>query len=100
MTQRQSIETALRRLAPKIPLHEFAAVADHAVSSRALKKAVPEEAAWLSLVAYVRHRLTDYDQLLADGYDVDSARFFVAEAMAAVLEDWGVRRPLTAEESG
>jgi hypothetical protein len=83
-----------------MPLHEFAAVVDHAVGSRALKKAAPEEAAWLSLVAYVRHRMTEYDQLLADGYDVDSARFFVAGDMAAVLEDWGARRRLTDEGAG
>ncbi len=95
MTQRTMIETALRRLAPKMPLHEFAAVVDHAVDSRALKKAVPEEAAWLSLVAYVRHRMTDYDQLLVDGYDVDSARLFVAAAMETVLVEWGVRRRLS-----
>jgi hypothetical protein len=35
---------------------------------------------------------TDYDALLAEGYDVDSARFFVLGEITAVVEDWGVRR--------
>jgi hypothetical protein len=40
----------------------------------------------------VRHALTDYDDLLREGYDQDSARFFVASDIAAVLSNWGVRR--------
>lgn len=90
--KRADIEIALRRLAPRIPAHEFAAVVDHAVDSPGLKVAAPEAAAWLSLVAYVRHALTDYDDLLREGYDQDSARFFVASDIAAVLSNWGVRR--------
>ena len=54
--------------------------------------AAPEAAAWLSLVAYVRHRMTEYDALLADGYDQDSARFFVAGDIDEVLEAWGSPR--------
>src|SRR6187397_2927594 len=98
MATRTEIESALRHLAPRIPKHEFGAVIDHALASRGLRDATPETAAWLSLVAYVRHALTDYDDLLAQGYDKDSARHFVAEAMQAVLAEWGVRRPLGAED--
>ncbi len=97
MPSRAAIESALRRLAPKIPAHEFGAVVDHALDSRGLRAAAPETAAWLSLVAYVRHALTDYDALLAQGYDADSARFFVAGEMQAVLEGWGVTRKLGGE---
>jgi hypothetical protein len=63
-------------------------------NSRGLKAGAPETAAWLSLVAYVRHALTEYDDLLAQGYDRDSARFFVAGDIQAVLERWGVARRL------
>ena len=98
MPTRTEIETALRRLAPKIPPHEFGAVVDHARDSRGLKASTPETAAWLSLVAYVRHALTDYDDLLAQGYDHDSARFFVAGDIQATLERWGVGRPLATED--
>lgn len=98
MAKRGDIEIALRRLAPRIPAHEFAAVVDHAVDSPGLKPASPETAAWLSLVAYVRHVFTDYDELLGQDYDQDSARHFVADEIAAVLNDWGVRRRLSADD--
>ena len=58
---------------------------DHALDSAGLQSAAPEAAAWLSLVAYVRHVFTDYDDLLTQGYDRDSARHFVADEMAAML---------------
>jgi hypothetical protein len=97
LSQRREIESVLRHLAPKIPSHEFGAVVDHALDSDGLKTAAPDTAAWLSLVAYARHVFTDYDALLKQGYDRESARHFVAEEMAAVLKGWGVRRKL--EES-
>jgi hypothetical protein len=96
--KRNDIETALRVLAPRIPPHEFGAVVDHALDSQGLQTASPETAAWLSLVAYVRHVFTDYDELLSQGYDRDSARFFVVADIEAVLTDWGVRRRLSAED--
>jgi hypothetical protein len=34
-------------------------------------------------------RLAPYDELLAQDYDRDSARFFVAKQMAEVLAGWG-----------
>jgi hypothetical protein len=98
VAKRGDIEIALRRLAPRIPAHEFGAVVDHAVDSPGLKPASPETAAWLSLVAYVRHVFTDYDDLLVQDYDQDSARHFVADEIAAVLNDWGVRRRLSADD--
>jgi hypothetical protein len=94
VNRRDALTAALRRLAPNLPPHEFGAVVDHALDSVALKAAAPETAAWLSLVAYVRHTFTDYDALLAQGYDRDSARHFVAEEMTEVLRGWGVRRVL------
>ncbi|MGP0090378.1 MAG: DUF2293 domain-containing protein [Xanthobacteraceae bacterium] len=98
MADRADIEDALRLMAPRMPAHEFGAVVDHALDSRGLNKAAPEAAAWLSLVAYVRHVCTEYDDLLQQGYDRESARFFVAEEIEAILSDWGVRRRLAAED--
>jgi hypothetical protein len=98
MAKRSEIEAALRRLAPKIPAHEFIAVADHAMDSAGLKPASADAAAWLSLVAYVRHVFTDYDALLTDGYDQDSARFFVAAEMEELLSGWGVKRRLSRDD--
>jgi hypothetical protein len=98
MSTRAEVASALRALAPQIPAHEFQAVLDHARESRGLRVASPETAAWLSLVAYARHTFTDYDKLLQEAYDQESARFFVAGELAAVLRGWGVRRPLTPED--
>lgn len=98
MPKRAEIEAALRRLAPRIPDHEFGAVVDHATDSVGLRPASPETAAWLSLVAYVRHATTEYDELLRQGYDRDSARYFVAGEIDATLAGWGVRRRLAGDD--
>ena len=98
MAKRADIEIALRALAPRIPAHEFGAVVDHAVDSPGLNVASPQTAAWLSLVAYVRHTFTDYDELRDQDYDADSARFFVAQEIEAVLKAWGVKRKLTSDD--
>lgn len=96
--RRSRIEDALRRLAPAIPRFDLHAAADHAEDSPGLRKAAPETAAWLALVAYVRHAHTDYDALLEEGYDPDAARFFVLEAMNDVLQAWQCRRTVSGEE--
>lgn len=95
--RRSDLEEALGRLAPKMPRHEFEATVDHALLSGGLRGAAPETAVWLSLVAYVRHTFTEYDSLLEEGYDQDSARFFVRADMEEKLRDWGCRRPLVAD---
>lgn len=97
--RRALIEAALLRLAPRIPGHERGAVVDHAMDSTGLKTASPEAAAWLSLVSYVRHVFTDYDDLLADGYDTDSARFFVAGEIDDVLAEWGCARSVSDQDT-
>src|SRR3954447_7371498 len=98
MNRRAAMELELRRVAPRIPPHEFGAVVDHALFSRGLQTAAVDSAVWLSLVAYVRHALTDYDELLAQGYDQESARFFIADEMRAVLEAWGIKRELPTDD--
>jgi hypothetical protein len=71
---------------------------DHAIDSTGLSSASPETAAWLSLIAYARHALTEYDDLLKQGYDRDSARYFVADEINAILAEWGVARRIQPEE--
>ena len=96
--KREALAAALAQLAPALPPFEFEVVTDRACDSRGLAAARPSEAAWLALVAYVRHAMTDYDTLLEDGYDQDSARFFVLDDINAVLERWGVRRRVSGDE--
>ena len=55
-------------------------------------------ALWLALGSHIRHVHTDYDRLLAEGYDRDAARFFVADDTDAVLTGWGCQRSVS--ESG
>jgi hypothetical protein len=95
---RPALEAALRHLAPKLPSHELGAVVDHALDSKGLRHAAPETAVWLSLVAYARHVFTEYDDLLAQGYDRESARHFVMDEIATRLGEWGVRRTLSEED--
>jgi hypothetical protein len=46
----------------------------------------------------VRHAHTDYDRLLAEGYDRAAARFFVADAINAVLTRWRATRLLDPDD--
>jgi hypothetical protein len=98
VAQRAELERALRHLAPDIPEFEFGAVIDHAMLSPTLSRAVPETALWLSLTSYARHVFTEYDALLEEGYDVESGRHFVLEAINEKLNEWGVKRRVTNTE--
>ena len=93
MATRKEIEFALRYWRLTSPTTKFGAIADHAMDSCGLCSAAPETAAWLSMVCYIRHALTEYDLLLEEGYEQENARHFVANDMRTVLKEWGVRRP-------
>ncbi|MEC9344510.1 MAG: DUF2293 domain-containing protein [Pseudomonadota bacterium] len=99
-TRRQKeIARHLRALAPMMPLADFEAVMAGAVAGH-LRHLPPSIAAWQALSARVRHAHTEYDALLSEGYDRDSARFFVADAMNDRLAAWGSARrvELSAED--
>lgn len=95
--RREVIAAALAALAPDLPDFEAGAALDRALSSPGLRGAAPETAAWLALVALARHAFTDYDALLDEGYDRDSARHFIRNDLNAVLAEWGARRRVTDE---
>lgn len=82
-------------LAPLIPKFDREAVLDLAEDSPGLRSGSPQTAAWLALTSHVRHLHTDYERLLADGYDRDSARYFCAETMTQVLAAWGCSQTLS-----
>lgn len=92
--RRDSIAQALAVLAPNVPRFEHADILDHAMDSPGLRNASPQAAAWLCLIAHIRHRHTDYETLLDQGYDEDSARHFVTDHINAILGDWGCRKRL------
>jgi hypothetical protein len=89
--RRAQLRDALRLLAPLLPLSEFEPVFERALKLNR-SGLTPAVSVWLALVSHVRHRFTDYDQLLADGYDRDAARFFVANEAEAVLRGYGCSR--------
>lgn len=92
--RRDRIAGALDRLVPLVPAFERAAILDHAEDSPGLRNASPEAAAWLSMIATIRHLCTDYDRLLADGYDSDAARWMIAARVDEILAAWGCRKRL------
>ncbi|MGY2051190.1 DUF2293 domain-containing protein [Methylobacterium sp. JK268] len=98
LTRREEVAEALVRLAPRVPDFEAEAIVDRALASPGLRGAAPETAAWLGMVAYARHVFTEYDALLAEDYDQDSARHFVLDDLNAVLAEWGVRRRIGEDE--
>jgi hypothetical protein len=62
---------------------------------RHMKDLPPATALWLALGSHVRHVHTDYEHLLADGYEREAARFFVADETDAVLAGWGCQRSVS-----
>lgn len=97
-TRRQTLVTqALAQLVPYAPLEDTLEI--RALANREHMRGLPvERAVWLSATTYIRHTHTDYHALLADGYDRDTARFFVVDAMNAVLERWQATLFVSADE--
>ncbi|ESZ20275.1 DUF2293 domain-containing protein [Mesorhizobium sp. L48C026A00] len=86
--------TALLPLAPYADMEKIRADAG-AVHMKSLP---PSIAVWLATIAHIRHVHTDYEKLLAEGYDRDSARFFVMEQTNRVLTRWRATRLLQDED--
>lgn len=66
--------------------------------SRKMKTLPPQFSVWLAAVAYIRHIYTDYDALLAEGYDREAARYFVVDAINEKLTEWRSTRLLDPNE--
>jgi hypothetical protein len=98
-TKRQKdMRKALRALLPRVPMADAEAILEGALAGH-LKHLPPSIALWQAVTSHVRHVLTDYDALLADGYDRDAARFFVIADMNLVLEGWGCARRIEEDEA-
>jgi hypothetical protein len=95
--RQQDLRKALRMYAPNIPLSEAEPVLARA-GAGTLKDLTPNAAVWLALTSHVRHRFTEYDTLLKEGYDRDAARHFVVTDTERQLTQWGCTRPLLDED--
>jgi len=82
-------------LFPGCPTREAAAIAEHTarrgsgrVGRTEAGRRLAEQALTLAVVAAVRHKHTNYDELLANGVDRAIARQSVADKVEATLEQW------------
>ncbi|PSJ64861.1 DUF2293 domain-containing protein [Kumtagia ephedrae] len=97
-TQRQrAIAKVLTALLPQAPYADTEKIRADA-NARHLKTLPPSVAVWLATVAHVRHTHTDYEALLEDDYDRDSARFFVVDQINAMLTRWRATRLLDPDD--
>lgn len=96
-TGRRAIARALTALLPVAPFADMEKIRADAGAVH-MKALPPSIAVWLATIAHVRHGHTDYEKLLAEGYDRDSARFFVVGQTNAVLTRWRATRLLDADE--
>ena len=85
----------VRELFPACPEGRETTIAEHAcrkysgrVGRSASAKSLGEDAVRLAVIAHIRHLETDYDRLLARGYDRWEARLEVESAVGKVLRSW------------
>ena len=95
--RRRAIAKALTALLPMAPFSDIEAIRADA-GRQHMRDLPPAIAVWLATVAHVRHQHTDYEKLLAEGYDRDLARFFVIERTNAVLTGWRATRLLDPDD--
>jgi len=95
--RRRAIAKALTALLPLGPYADMEKIRADA-GSVYMKTLPPTIAVWLATIAHIRHMHTDYEKLLAEGYDRDSARFFVIEQTNMVLTRWRATRLLDADD--
>ena len=97
-TNRQrAIAKALTTLIPLAPYIDAESIRKDAGPPH-LKTLPPSVAVWLATVAHVRHAHTEYERLLGEGYDRDSARFFVIDGTNQVLTRWRATRLLDPDD--
>lgn len=88
----------VRAAYPGCPSDEAEAIAAHAclkysgrVGRSAAARNFEPEAITLAVTAHVRHRHSQYDKLLAQGWDRGDARRAVADVVNAVVQRWSAR---------
>jgi hypothetical protein len=91
----ESFAERVRELYPSCPQGREVAIAEHAclkysgrVGRSAAAKSLDESAVRMAVIAHIRHTETEYDALLARGFDRYEARAIVAGAVDGVLTAW------------
>ncbi|HTV67308.1 MAG TPA: DUF2293 domain-containing protein [Rhizobiaceae bacterium] len=96
-SRKRGIAKALTTLLPLAPYADTEKIRAEA-SAAHMKTLPPSVSVWLATVAHIRHEHTDYEKLLDEGYDRDSARFFVIDRINEVLTTWRATRLLDADD--
>jgi hypothetical protein len=92
-SHQRDVGKALSALLPMAPYSDIDAIRAAALAAK-FRTLPPSIAVWLATIAHVRHEHTAYDRLLGEGYDRESARFFVLGEINAVLTSWRATRLL------
>src|SRR5690606_21526982 len=95
--RRRAIDKALTLLIPMAPFIDAEQIRRDA-GAKHMKTLPPSIAVWPASVAHIRHQHTEYESLLEEGYDRDAARFFVLDAINAVLTAWRATRLLDPDD--
>lgn len=95
--RQRALAKSLTVLLPMAPYADIEKIRSDAAAVH-MKTLPPTIAVWLSTVAHVRHAYSDYEKLLDEGYDRDSARFFVIGQINEVLTRWRATRLLDADD--
>lgn len=85
---------------PGMPEYDVEDCANHATeigSGRIGRSQYALERAYPAVVAYIRHRYTDYDSYLEEGWDRDESRWAVKHRISEIIEGW--QNPTTIAEA-
>ena len=91
----QQFANKIRELFPRMETGREQSIAEHAcrkysgrIGRSGAAKSLDENAVLLAVVAHIRHRETNYDELLGRGWDRSDARSAVAGRIDEVLSRW------------
>ncbi len=96
--RQKEIKRRLRELVPAASMEDFLAIEDIA-SAGHLRHLPPSIACWQAVTTRARHAHTEYDALLNEGYDADSARHFVLDDLNEQLARWGCVERVNEDQS-
>jgi hypothetical protein len=91
----ESFAGRVRELYPRCPPARETAIVEHAclkysgrVGRSAAARSLDEAAVRLAVIAHIRHAETNYDTLLAQGWDRHEARIMVEDRVQEVIDRW------------
>lgn len=85
---------------PGMPEYDVEVCANHATeigSGRFGRSRYALDGAYPAVVAYIRHRYTDYESYLEEGWDRDESRWAVKHRISEILDSW--QNPTTIAEA-